>query len=343
MTAIAFHKGRMIDNYRAPYFIAELNTSHFGDMDIAKQMIDKALEVGCHCVKFQSWTTDTLYSDAYYRENPIAKRMVKKFSFDSSSLKELAEYTRSVGIDFSSTPYSIEEAKFLAEECDAPFVKIASMELNNLPYLEYLAQLDIPLILSTGMGTTEEIQKAVEVIQSHNNSKLIILHCTSLYPAEPEYIRLLNIQGLRKQFPNVPIGYSDHTIGASIPAAAIALGACVIEKHFTLDSSRVGMDNQMATQPEDMQKMIEACNSVHAALGGEERVLSEEEANQALKMRRSLIVRRSLKKGHVLTEDDIDAKRPANGIPPNQMSGVIGKSLNRDYDEEELIMRDDLV
>lgn len=342
MTAVAFHEGRMIDNYLEPYFIAEVNTSHFGNIDIAKDMIVKAHEVGCHCVKFQSWTAETLYSAAYYRDNPIAKRMVKKFSFDNTALKELSDYARSIGIDFSSTPYSGEEAQFLTEECGVPFVKIASMELNNLPYLDFLAQLGVPLVLSTGMGTMEEIQKAVEVIRNHSHDKLIILHCTSLYPAEPEYIRLLNIQGLREQFPDVPIGYSDHSLGADIPAAAVALGACVIEKHFTLDSSRIGMDNQMATQPEDMRAVITACKNVHAALGGVERILDEKEKEQALKMRRSLIVRRPLKKDHVLTQDDIDAKRPADGLPPSEIGSVIGRTLKRDYEAEELIVLDDL-
>ena len=342
MTAIAFHEGRMIDNYLEPYFIAELNTSHFGNIDIAKDMIVKAHEVGCDCVKFQSWTAETLYSAAYYRDNSIAKRMVTKFSFDNDALKELSKYARDIGINFSSTPYSGDEARFLTEECDVPFVKIASMELNNLPYLELLAQLGVPLILSTGMGTMQEIEKAVEVICKHNDNKLIILHCTSLYPVEAEHIRLLNIQGLRKRFPGVPIGYSDHSIGADIPTAAVALGACVIEKHFTLDNSRIGMDNQMATQPDEMRAVITACKNVHAALGGEERILGEKEKGQALKMRRSLIVRGPLKKGHVLTQDDIDAKRPADGLAPSEIDQVLGKTLKRDYEEEELIALDDL-
>lgn len=342
MTAVAFHEGRMIDNYLETYFIAELNTSHFGNIDVAKEMIDKAHEVGCNCVKFQSWSAETLYSEAYYKDNPVSKRVVKKFSFDNKELKELSDYARTIGIDFSSTPYSCDEAMFLVEECGVPFVKIASMELNNLPYLVFLAQLGVPLILSTGMGTMEEIQKAVEVIGKHNDSKLIILHCTSIYPTEPENIRLLNIQGLREQFPDVPIGYSDHSLGADIPAAAVALGACIIEKHFTLDSSRIGMDNQMATQPEDMRAVIGACKNIHSALGGLERILDEKEKEQALKMRRSLIVRRPLRKGHVLTQDDIDAKRPANGIPPSDIDHVIGKTLKRDYGDEDLIALVDL-
>lgn len=342
MTAVTLGNKRVIDNFHKPYFIAELNTSHFGNIDIAKEMIEKAHDVGCDCVKFQSWSAETLYSEAHYRENPIAKRMVKKFSFDNNELRELADYASEVGIDFSSTPYSNDEALFLAKDCKAPFIKTASMELNNLPYLDYLARLDVPLILSTGMGTLEEIRKAVEVIQQHNKNKLIILHCTSLYPVDPEYIRLLNIQGLREEFPDVPIGYSDHSIGSEIPAAAVAMGACVIEKHFTLDSSRVGMDNQMATQPEDMRAMIDVCLNVHNALGGKERIVDDKEKEQALKMRRSLITKHPLKKGHKITMDDIDAKRPADGIPPSNTDQVIGKKLKRDYQEEELIAPEDL-
>lgn len=337
MATVTLRNGRVIGDFLAPYIVAEINSSHFGDPDLAKKMIDTAKEIGCDCVKFQSWSADTLYCAAYYRENPINKRIVKKFSFDQTQLAELAAYSRSIGIDFSSTPYSREEAAYLLKECDAPFIKIASMELNNLPYLDYLGRLGAPLVLSTGMGTMEEIVRAVETIEGTGNSQLVILHCTSVYPAEPRTIRLNNILGLRERFPASPIGYSDHSAGIAVPTAAVGLGACLIEKHFTLDSSRIGMDNQMATETGEMRLMIEACRTVHQAVGGPERVLDEAELGQIPKMRRSLVTRTALTAGHVLSLDDLDAKRPGTGIAPPDLASVLGRKLKADLDADEIL------
>ncbi len=337
MSVIALRNGRLVGDYLKPYVVAELNTSHFGDLDLARLMIDEAKAAGCDCVKFQSWSAETLYSESYYKKNAIAKRIVKKFALENAQLKELAIYAASQGIDFASTPYSIAEAEFLVTECNAPFVKIASMELNNLPYLTKLGKLGSPLVLSTGMGSLEEIIEAVRAIEASGNRQIIILHCTSVYPAAPENIRLQNISGLRSEFPAYPIGYSDHSQGIEIPAASVALGACLIEKHFTLDSSRIGMDNQMATEPAEMQAMVRACHRVHEAMGGAGRVLGDEERDQILKMRRSIVTTRSLKAGHVLTETDLDAKRPGTGIAPMHLATVLGRKLNQDVDAETLL------
>lgn len=337
MAGITLRNGRIVADYTNPYIVAELNTSHFGDLDLAKSMIAKAKEVGCDCVKFQSWSTDSLYAKSYYKENKITKRMINKFSLDQIALKTLANYSKDIGIDFSSTPYAREEAEFLIHECQVPFVKIASMELNNLPYLSFLGRLKIPLVLSTGMGTLEEIVRAVSTIADAGNHQIIILHCNSTYPLPAIAARLHNIIGLRTEFPQYPIGYSDHTIGSEIPTAAVALGACLIEKHFTLDSNRIGMDNQMASEPAEMKDMIDKCRVVQVALGGAGRILDESELAQAPKMRRSLVTALPLKAGHVLREVDLDAKRPGNGIPPTDVGLVIGKQLMVDLDDGELI------
>ncbi|OQP85836.1 N-acylneuraminate-9-phosphate synthase [Rhizobium rhizosphaerae] len=342
MATLTLRNGRVIGDYRAPYVIAELNTSHFGDMDIARAMIDRAREAGCDCVKFQSWSTESLYSESYYRQNAIAKRIVHKFSMDEEALKALSVYCASVGIDFASTPYSRREAAFLVEDCNVPFIKIASMELNNLPYLTYLGERGVPLLLSTGMGTLEEIITAVRTIEATGNRDIVILHCTSVYPAPPETIRLQNILGLRSEFPAYPIGYSDHSIGIEIPAASVALGAGVIEKHFTLDSSRIGMDNQMATEPEEMARMIAACHTVHKALGGTGRILDPAERDQIPKMRRSLIAARPLKAGDLIAVEDLDAKRPGTGLPPGDMAVLIGKRLTRDIEADAAIAASDV-
>lgn len=342
MSFITFRNGRRVGDYLRPYIVAELNTSHFGDIEIAKDMIDKAKLAGCDCVKFQSWSADTLYCESYYKENKIAKRVVTKFSLGNNQLKELSVHAKERDIDFASTPYSIEEATFLIEECDVPFIKIASMELNNLPYLDQLGHLGVPLVLSTGMGTLEEIVEAVKTIQATGCERVIILHCTSVYPAAPDIIRLQNIIGLRSEFPQHPIGYSDHSLGIEIPAASVALGACLIEKHFTLDSSRIGMDNQMATEPEEMQAMIRACHRVHEAMGGSGRILGDEERGQIAKMRRSVVTKTDTKLGETLTEDNIVFKRPGTGIPPSGYSSIIGKKVNRDLEAGTVIHFKDL-
>lgn len=337
MSVVTLRNGRRVGDYLRPYIVAELNTSHFGDMDLARSMIDKAKAAGCDSVKFQSWSAETLYCESYYKENAIAKRIIKKFALDKAQLKELSKYAASQEIDFASTPYSIEEAEFLVADCDVPYVKIASMELNNLPYLTQLGNLGVPLILSTGMGTLEEIVEAVRTIEATGNRQLIILHCTSVYPASPEIIRLQNIVGLRSEFPQYPIGYSDHSIGIEIPAASVALGACLIEKHFTLDSTRIGMDNQMATEPEEMEAMIRACCRVHEAMGGTGRLLGAEELGQVSKMRRSIVTKQSLKAGHILTEGDLEARRPGTGVAPMYLEAVLGKKLNQDIDAETVL------
>lgn len=327
MSIIRLRNDREIGDYRKPYIVAEFNTSHFGDIEIARDMIRQAKAAGCDCVKFQSWSAETLYCEGYYKGNAIAKRIVKKFSLDNAALHALACYAAELEIDFSSTPYSIDEARFLVEHCNVPFIKIASMELDNLPYLTALGYLGVPLVLSTGMGTSAEIIRAVNIIEATGNQHLVILHCTSVYPSAPEIVRIQNIAGLRAEFPQYPIGYSDHSNGIEIPAASVALGACMIEKHFTLDSNRIGMDNQMATEPAEMQAMVHACYNVHAAMGGAARLLSAEEQEQIPKMRRSMVSIQKLPVGTVLSAEHIEFKRPGTGVSPADHEQYIGRTV----------------
>ena len=216
------------------------------------------------------------------------------------------------------------------------------MELNNTPYLTELGCLGVPLVLSTGMGTTEEIISAVEAIRRTGNEDIVILHCTSVYPSPPNIIRLQNIVGLRTEFPQYPIGYSDHSLGIEIPAASIALGACLIEKHFTLDSSRIGMDNQMATEPKEMRAMIAACNKVYESMGGSARILCEEELGQITKMRRSIIAKTDLRQGDSITLDNLEFKRPGTGIPPSELSNVVGRIVDKPIRRGSVVLPDDL-
>tara|TARA_X000000368_G_scaffold344252_1_gene282990 strand:+ start:27161 stop:28186 length:1026 start_codon:yes stop_codon:yes gene_type:complete len=339
---INLRSGRKISDSVSPYFIAEMNTSHFGDISKAKEMVLAAKESGADCVKFQSWSADTLYSDQYYKENPIAKRFVKKFSLTNEELAEVASYAESNQIDFSSTPYSFEEAKFLVEKCKVPFVKIASMELNNHVFLKQLASLQVPLILSTGMGSFEEIKSAVQLLKDESVKDLVILHCTSIYPSEPEIINLKNITMLKKHFEHYAIGFSDHSEGLSVPTAAIALGACVIEKHFTLDKSQIGMDNGMATEPDEYRKMVDSCLTAYKSMGNEHRSLTSEEEDMALKMRRSVVCKIDLQPGDLITEDKIEFKRPGTGISVDSYMDIIGKEVNKPKLKGDLIYKNDI-
>ena len=325
-----------------PYIVAELNSSHRGKVDIAKKMIDAAKACGCDAVKFQSWTETSLYSKTYYTKNPIARRMVKGFALLPEALVELSVYCRESGIDFASTPYSRREVDLLVDACDVPYIKIASMDINNIPFLEYIAGRMVPIVLSTGMATLDEIRAAVRAIEGRGNHQICILHCVSLYPVAHEHVHLNNMRMLKAEFPECSVGYSDHTMGSEAACAATALGAVMIEKHFTLDSSMIGWDNQMATEPEQMEKLVRECRNVVVALGSYERSVTEEELAQRVKMRRSIVAAQHLPAGHVLSMEDLDAKRPGDGIPPNEVARVIGKKVKRDMEADEMLFPDDL-
>ena len=331
-----------LSDFGKPYIVAELNTSHMGKIDNAKEMISNAKEAGCDCVKFQSWSAETLYSKSYYEQNPIAKRFFNKLSFSEEALMELVNYCKSIEIGFASTPYSRREVDFLVNKCEVPYIKIASMDLTNLPFLEYIAKSGTPIVLSTGMGEMDEIVKAVKTIHKAGNQNVCLLHCTSIYPPEVSTIRLKNILGLREHFPDCAIGYSDHSIGIEIASAAVALGACMIEKHFTLDNSKIGIDNQMATEPGEMAKLVKNCHNVQHALGSEERIVFRAEIEQRQNMRRSIVATRDLFTGDMVKPEDLDVKRPGTGLPPEKMDHLVGKILKRDVVGDTLITEADI-
>ena len=343
MAECRFLDGTVISDYGRPYIVAEVNSSHRGNMDVAREMIDKAAEIGCDCVKFQSWTIKSLYSRTYYETNPIAERFVKKFALNDSDIKELSKYCKKKGVAFSSTPYSEDEVDFLVNECDVPFVKIASMEINNWRFLKYIGNKHVPVVLSTGMATTDEIIEAVRVLKLAGVNQMVILHCVSIYPTILDNVNLNNILGLRELFDDFPIGFSDHTEGDAAAIASVALGAGLIEKHFTLDKNTVGMDNGMATEPNEFSKLVDKCRCIQIAMGDKNRILIEEEIEQRTKMRRSLISIRDIKKGDIIKESDIYAKRPGNGIPPNEIEKIIGKKAKMDIKADTIITFNHLI
>lgn len=342
MAKCILRDGTVISDYGRPYIISEINSSHNGSMELAKQMIDASVDIGCDCVKFQSWSVSSLYSKTYYDANPISKRFVRKFSMSPEQLRELAGYCREKKIAFSSTPYSEEEVEFLVEECNAPYIKIASMELNNPKLLRYIGEKGVPIILSTGMATMEEVEEAVNVLHSAGADQLAILHCVSIYPTVLQDVNLNNILGLREKFGMHPIGFSDHTEGDAAAIAAVALGAGVIEKHLTLDKSRVGMDNGMATEPPEFTALAQKCRNIQSAMGKKERVLSREELDQRKNMRRSLVAVRDIAAGEVIQEADLYSKRPGTGIAPNEISKVIGKKAKKNISADTIILFEDI-
>lgn len=336
------NNNRVIKIESAPYVIAELNTSHFGELEIAKEMIIKAAAIGVDCVKFQSWSTDSLYSQDYYDENKMAKRFVKKFSFSRDEMMELSQFCKEKGIDFASTPYSNDEVDYLLTDCQVPFIKVASMDINNLKFLRYIAETGSAVVLSTGMATFNEVKEAVEIFKRTGNNNLTILHCTSVYPSPPEIINLNNVNTLQEMFPEYEIGYSDHTIGIEVPLASIAMGCRVIEKHFTLDKSKIGMDNQMATEVEEFEDLIKSIKQVHKSLGNENRILSDSELRMKETMRRSLVAAVDISMGDTITSDMLTAKRPPSGIPPNQIDLIIGKQAQINIQKDRVIHFEDI-
>ncbi len=342
MAECVLRDGTVISDYGRPYIVSEVNSSHNGNMELAKKMIDASIDIGCDCVKFQSWSASSLYSRTYYNANPMAERFVKKFSMGPDKLKELAAYCRARGISFSSTPYSEEETDYLVEECNVPYIKIASMELNNPKFLRYIGKKHIPVILSTGMSEMNEIEQAVDVLHDAGIDQMVILHCVSIYPAILTSVNLNNILGLRERFGMHPIGFSDHTQGDAAAIAAVALGAGVIEKHLTLDRSRIGMDNSMATEPPEFESMVSKCRDIWAAMGSKERTLSQQEIEQRKNMKRSIVSIRDIAAGEIIKDSDLYAKRPGTGIAPNEIHRVIGHRALVDIPADTVILPENI-
>lgn len=334
-----------------PYFIAEIGSNHNGDMGLACRLIDAAAEAGAHAVKFQSWSESSLIAREEYERNPTyadkkrhfgsLREMVRAYQLTPEQHEEALAHCRGRGIEFCSSVFSKGEADLL-EALDVPFFKLASMDIVNLPLLAYVAAKGRPMVISTGMATLGEIERAVETIKAEGNDQIVLLHCISIYPPAFDDIHLRNMETLQSAF-DVPVGFSDHSLGTAIPLAAIALGACLIEKHFTLDKEMEGWDHWISADPPELRSIVEEGRHVFFALGGSTRIVTEAEHEKRRQFRRSLVARRPLRAGHVLTEDDLDAKRPGTGISPDESRHVVGRVLHVDVDEDDVIHWEDLM
>lgn len=325
------------------YVIAEAGANHNRDKGIAFKLIDVAAEAGADAVKFQTYSAETLYSKRTPRFKYLEKvshketwDLIKEIELPREWQAELAEYARARGIDFLSTPFDYAAV----DELDAlgvPAFKIASFELVDLPLIRYAAAKGRPMILSTGMATYGEIEDALAVCREVGNENVILLQCVSLYPAPAHLANLRAILTMRQAF-GVPTGFSDHTEGAAVATAAAALGAVVIEKHFTLDRRLPGPDHPFALEPDELRAMVSAIRQVEKALGhGRKEGPAPEEAEMHRLARRSLVAARDLPAGTVLTREMLMVKRPGYGIPPRDISKVVGRRLAVNVEADEVL------
>lgn len=314
------------------FIIAEAGVNHNGDMNLAKKLIDGAKEAGADAVKFQTFRTEEVVTEgaekAEYQKTSTGSEesqfdMLKKLEFPPQGFRELFGYAKEKGILFLSTPDDRESVDLL-DELGVPAFKVGSGEITNFPLLKHIARKGKPIILSTGMATLGEVEEALGVIRGEGSEDIVLLHCVTDYPAKIEDMNLRAMETLRDVF-KLPVGLSDHTLGITIPIAAVALGACVVEKHFTLDKNLPGPDHRASLEPDELKQMVVAIRDTEKAMGnGIKKPTKAEEAIQKL-VRRSLVAGVDIPQGTVITEQMLAIKRPANGIEPKYMGAVIGK------------------
>ncbi len=323
--------------------IAEAGVNHNGSLELARKLVDAALDCGADIVKFQTAKLNALVSRyapmAEYQKQNTGKEesqsaMLGRLLLPYEDFVELADYCGKKGIEFLSTPFDTDSIHFLNNLVS--MWKVPSGEVTNLPYLIEVARTGKKVILSTGMCTLEEVEKAVEVLRRHGSKDITLLHCNTQYPTPFGDVNLRAMLTLKESF-QVPVGYSDHTTGTEIPIAAVAMGAVVIEKHFTLSRTMEGPDHRASLEPYELKQMVTAIRHVEAAMGtGVKQPSPSEIANMAV-ARKSIVARRDIQRGEVFSEQNITTKRPGTGISPMCWETVLGQKAIRDFAEDELI------
>ncbi|UUX92259.1 N-acetylneuraminate synthase [Methanoplanus endosymbiosus] len=326
------------------YVIAEAGVNHNGDINLAKKLIDAAKDSGADAVKFQTFKAEevvckTAGKAQYQIENTGSSEsqyeMIKALELSDEDFTELKKYADEKEITFLSTPFDHQSADFL-EKLGVPLFKIPSGEITNIPLLEHIGKKQKPVILSTGMSTLGEVEEAIESLKSSGTTDITLLHCTTSYPAPIESVNLSAMETMRCAF-KLPVGYSDHTEGITIPIAAVALGAVVIEKHFTIDKNLPGPDHKASLEPDELKAIVEAVRDVELAMGNGIKAANDAERNNIQVARKSLVARRNINEGSVLMKDDVTAKRPGTGIPPKYFNLIIGKKMNKSLRRDEQI------
>jgi N,N'-diacetyllegionaminate synthase len=327
--------------------IAEAGVNHNGEINLAKQLIDAAVDAGVDYVKFQTFNSKKLVSKfaekASYQktntkdENESQLAMLQKLEMSKEMHFELIDYCRSKNIKFLSTAFDLESVDFL-NELNIDLFKIPSGEMTNLPYLRKIGGLGKPVILSTGMGSLEEIGEAMNALIKAGTKKenITILHCNTEYPTPMSDVNLLAMNTIGKTY-GVSVGYSDHTLGIEVPIAAVALGATVIEKHFTLDKTMEGPDHIASLEPHELTSMVQSIRNIEKALGFDEKIASASESKNIQISRKSIVASKIIQKGEIFSEENLTVKRPGNGISPMRWDEFIGKIAQSNFSEDELI------
>ena len=327
--------------------IAEAGVNHNGSLELAKLLIDKAAEAGVDYVKFQTFKAEKLVTksakQAEYQKRNIGDgndnqfAMLRKLELTPENHLVLINYCKQKGVKFLSTAFDHDSMDFL-HTLKLGLWKIPSGEITNYPYLKKIAQYGEPVILSTGMSEMADIEAAVNVLTKNGVKKeeITLLHCNTEYPTPFEDVNLLAMQQIKEDF-QVKVGYSDHTKSIEVPIAAVALGACVIEKHFTLDRNMEGPDHQASLEPDELKAMVAAIRNIEKALGSGKKTVSESERKNIAIARKSIVAACPIKKGEVFTEENLTVKRPGTGISPMKWEKVIGTKAIKDFEEEELI------
>lgn len=335
-----------------PYVIAEIGANHNGDLALARKLIDSAKAVGADSAKFQSWDvklfSKKVYEDNYFlsddyrnRNDYTLKEIVNEFALTRAELGELAAYCKEIGIDFASTPFEEDQVEALVG-FGAPFVKIASMDVNNDRLLRFAAGTNLPVLLSTGMAELGEIDRALNVLVGANAKEIVLLHCVAIYPTPPAELNLRNITMLRNQF-GYAVGFSDHSAGIEASIAATALGAVVIEKHFTLDRNMFGWDHKMSADPQTLGDMIKGIHAAHTMLGSDQRRIGPTELRQRPSYRRSIVAARDIRAGERIGADNTVYRRPGTGLDPSLFHLINGGTARRDIPYDTVISLNDIV
>jgi pseudaminic acid synthase len=325
------------------YIIAEIGANHNRDLKIAKKLIDKAADAGVDAVKFQTYTAEKLYSKytpKFSKDTVKPFDLIKSVELPREWQHELSKYATAKKLDFLSSPFDYDAVDELYK-LDVPAFKVASFEMTDTELLRYIAKRKKPIILSTGMATLGEIAEALETIRSQGNDNVILLHCVSLYPAPVEVVNLNAIQTLSMAF-HAPVGFSDHTLGIHIPVAAVAKGANVIEKHFTLDQTMKGPDHSFAIEPEELKQMVTNIRDAEQALGTGVKERSNAEQEMYEKGRRSIIAAQDILKGTTITRNMLIIKRPGYGIAPKYLPLVVGRTAKKPIKTDQWITWEDI-
>ncbi len=335
---------------QSTFIIAEAGVNHNGSLEMARQLVEVAVQAGANAVKFQTFKAERVVSPqapkaAYQLETTDEAEsqldMVKRLELSFDAFRELFAYCQQQGILFMSTPFDEESADFLAD-LGVPAFKIPSGEITNLSFLAHVARKGKPMIVSTGMAYLDEVRTAVSTIEKTGNRDLVLLHCVSNYPANPADANLRAMITMAEAF-DVPVGYSDHTLGIEVSLAAVALGACAIEKHFTLDRSLPGPDHRASVEPDELTALVRGIRKVEAALGHGRKEPSASEIKMTAVARRSLVAAREIPVGSTITEGLIAIRRPGTGLPPAMLGQVLGRKAKQDIPAGTLLSLEMLV